>query len=723
MLGTYRRQKRPVTACQPCYQKKQRCDRQVPCSNCARRQQPKLCQYAAETLRQSPNKAGSLNAFEKCRSYGQPVDCNYSPIQPSQAPRQNAINDKYHLQPMEQLLDKFGLSPSIELENNEIPSSLVSALQDCFNAYPKRSITDILVQSFFENIKLLDQDLDQVLFSKTYKDWWNEAPVQGLERVLFGILLLRVCCIGLAFLQPGTPRNKEITVIGTSKVATHCDKLASRIQALIQGLLGNKSCIYVHIIHLDALYHTIKGQLETAWYTLSSAVRIVQYMGVNVNSQRSQRKEEFRCEVQAPHFIFLNVLIMDAVLCFFLDRPPTVSKKRFIELQSAGVVHQILPSHESEPGSYDERILQAKLWQLWTAMKEEVETPSNSDSIPAQVEQRYQRLRKSFIDQLPKAFSLVHPDKQWDQRNPMLKYQRNLLHANILMVQCGILQDSLLLGHTDIVEMSQSEKSLTHQHIRLLASSASTLRGVLCCIYSLSGPTKGAISILRPFAIRSAILAGLSFMIIRSMDASNTSSRSWPDYHSEDTISLEACKSHIQDTLTLLTASQGVPSAENEMRSLQAILGRIEELGTINANASVSREETSQQQFYEQSLISGTMTSPDFSLASADLLDGMPTSIASPSMNGFPGFRNDDVWISNYLSTLLDEAGSSKPMQGGAMALNLDRSTPFSMPMFDTSTSNSTPSTRDHHWENNIGSIDRETNCEGLLNDNANLFI
>lgn len=52
-------------------------------------------------------------------------------------------------------------------------------------------------------------------------------------------------------------------------------------------------------------------------------------------------------------------------------------------------------------------------------------------------------------------------DKQCDQQNLMLKSQRNWLHANILMVQCDILQDSLSLGHTEIAQMSQEERSMT----------------------------------------------------------------------------------------------------------------------------------------------------------------------------------------------------------------------------------------------------------------------
>lgn len=593
--------------------------------------------------------------------------------------------------------------------------------------YPKRAITDTLVQSFFEDIRWSGLELDQALFSKAYKDWWNQAPVQGLERVLFGILLLRVCCIGSAFLQSGTSTNEQILAIGIPKVATHCDKLANRIQDLIQGLPGTKSPICVQIIYLDAFYHLIQGQLETAWYTLSSAIRIVQYIGVNVNPQGAQNKEKLRSEIQSHHFMILNVLIMDSILCFFLDRPPTVSEKCFIELQSAGVVYQINPSLESEPGPYNERILQAKLWHLWTAMKEDGGTSSKSKSIPAQVEQRYRRLRRSFIDQLPNAFNLDHPDKQWDYQNLMLKYQRGWLHINILMVQCGILQDSLLLDHAELACMSHGDRSMTHQHVKLLASSTSALREALSSLHSLSGSTKGAISILRPFVTRSAILAGLSFITIRGMHAGSRSSRSWPDYHSEDAISLEACKSHIQETLTLFMASQGVPSAENEMKSLQAILGRIEDLSAGGEDFNGMRNDLNLQQFFEPSLIGGALgslsKSPDFPLlASSDFFDSIATFTGPPSMNGFQGAQNNDMWNSNYLSIFFDATDSKKPVQGAAMALNLDRPTPFNMPMFDIGTGDSTSSTGEYHWEGNIESIALDTTREGLLNDNANLF-
>lgn len=39
------KQRREVTSCIPCHSRKQKCDRQYPCSRCARRRQPELCTY------------------------------------------------------------------------------------------------------------------------------------------------------------------------------------------------------------------------------------------------------------------------------------------------------------------------------------------------------------------------------------------------------------------------------------------------------------------------------------------------------------------------------------------------------------------------------------------------------------------------------------------------------------------------------------------------------
>lgn len=568
--------------------------------------------------------------------------------------------------------------------------------------YPKRSITDTLAQGFFQDIKWSGQELDQALFSKAYTHWWNQVPVQGLDWVLFAILLLRVCCIGSAFLQSETSTNEQIIAIGTSKVAAHCDQLAHRIQTLIQDLPGTKSVLNVQIIYLEAFYHSIQGQLETAWYTLSNAIRIIQYIGINANPQGVQITEQLSSDAQSRHLVFMNVLIMDSILCFFLDRPPTVTEKHFIELQSVRAFHQNNTNLASELGPCTERILQAKLWQIWTSMKENSGS-RKSKSIPSQVEHRYRRFRESFIDQLPSAFNLDHPDTQWDRENSMLIYQRQWLHVNVLMVQCGILQDSLLLGHAETMGLSEHERSMTNQHVKLLARNTSALREVFSSLYSLSGSTKGATSILRPFVIRSAILAGLSFISIRSMQAGSRSSRSWPDFHSEESISLEACKSHIQETLALLMASSGDSSTENEMRSLQAILARMEDFSAGNVDFDVARNDMNPQQFFEDALIGGAPTmskTPDFSLlASSDLLG----SIASFTGPPFMGSAFQDF-------------------QGLAMAFNLDDSTPFTVPMLDIDTEQSTPSTTEHHSESNISSITLDATCDRLLSDTVNIF-
>jgi hypothetical protein len=546
-------------------------------------------------------------------------------------------------------------------------------------------MADTLVNNFFEELNWSSQELDQAWFLETYQDWWSLVPLQGLEWVLFGVLLLRVCCIGSEFSHLGTTMNQDILEIRISKVVTHCDKLAHRIQDLVDSLPGTKSSLYAQITYLNAVYHWIQGRIETAWYTLGNAIRIVQYIGVDLNSQIGQLGKESRSEVKAHHSMCLNLLIIDSTLCFFLDRPPTISEKLLIELQSAGLIYHTASRLESEPDPSDERLILAGLWQHWTALKENIEVSSKSESIPARVEQQYHRLKESFIDQLPNAFSMDHPDKQWDQQNGMLKFQRNWLHANILMVQCDILQGSLSLGHTEITEMGQDERSMAYRHVKLLARHILSLREVLCDIYSVSGSTKGAISVLRPFATRSAILTGLSFITIRSIHADNGRWRSSSGCGPEDILSLEACRSHINNAMALLMALQGAPAVENEVRSLQAILRRIEDLGISHIESNAVPNASCQREFYKESLMGDTLRSPDFLRAYAEQFDGVEAFNALQPMNEFQSVENNHLWGSDY-HAMSFEMGLNEPVQGTTTALSLDPSMPLKIPMFDTST-------------------------------------
>jgi hypothetical protein len=274
----------------------------------------------------------------------------------------------------------------------------------------------------------------------------------------------------------------------------------------------------------------------------------------------------------------------------------------------------------------------------------------------------------------------------------------------------------LSLGHTEIAQMSQHERSMTYRHVKLLVRNLLALREVLCDIYSLSGSTKGAISVLRPFATRSAILTGLSFITIRSIHADSGRSRSWSDCSPEGILSLEACRSHINNAMALLMALQGAPAVENEMRSLQAISRRIEDLGISNIESNAVPNDSGQQQFYEQTLMGDAMRNPDFPLASVHLFDSVEAFNAPLPMDGFQCMGDNDLWNSNHLPLMFDSTGSN----GATTALNLDRPLPLDMPMFDTSNSFITQAS---HWESNVGSFALDPTREGLLSESSTLCV
>jgi hypothetical protein len=193
-------------------------------------------------------------------------------------------------------------------------------------------------------------------------------------------------------------------------------------------------------------------------------------------------------------------------------------------------------------------------------------------------------------------------------------------------------------------------------------------------------------------------------------------SRSWPDYGSEDLLSLEACRSHINNAMALLMALQGAPSVENEMRSLQAILSRIEDLGISDIEFSTMSNDSGQQHFYKQSSVGNAIRSYDFPRASAEHSDGVEAFNAPLPMNGFQDMTNNDPWDSGCFSMLFNSTGS----KGATTALYLDRPMPLDMPIFHTSTNAVTHAS---HWESNVGSFAVDLTCQGLLNEDATLYV
>ena len=95
--------------------------------------------------------------------------------------------------------------------------------------------------------------------------------------------------------------------------------------------------------------------------------------------------------------------------------------------------------------------------------------------------------------------------------------------------------------------------------------------------------------------------------------------------------------------MALLMAFQGAPMVENEMRSLQAIWRRIEDLGFSNIKSNAAPNASGQQQFYEQSLIGDAMRNPDFSLASVHLFDSVEAFDAPLPMDSFQCVDDNDL--------------------------------------------------------------------------------
>lgn len=109
---------------------------------------------------------------------------------------------------------------------------------------------------------------------------------------------------------------------------------------------------------------------------------------------------------------------------------------------------------------FTERILQIRLANFWRSMGPAL--GSTYDVIFA--EERYEKLCSEFLTTLPSAFAL-QPNKQWDERLPMLAKQREILFISIFESLCynfrpAILQDASHLPKYKQVLLSSQQKAL-----------------------------------------------------------------------------------------------------------------------------------------------------------------------------------------------------------------------------------------------------------------------
>lgn len=167
---------------------------------------------------------------------------------------------------------------------------------------------------------------------------------------------------------------------------------------------------------------------------------------------------------------------------------------------------------------FTERILQVHLANFWRSMGPTL--GSTYDMIVAQ--ERYESLCAKFLATLPSAFAL-QPNKQWDERLPMLAKQREILFISIFESLCYNFRPAILLDASHLPKYKQA--LLSSQRKALAVAALHVLQGV-SRLHSLIGSSQTRYTgIIQPTFEAAVLLVSLCMDQSFLGDVENHSSR------------------------------------------------------------------------------------------------------------------------------------------------------------------------------------------------------
>jgi hypothetical protein len=467
-----------------------------------------------------------------------------------------------------------------------VPQKLMPEMTECFRLYPKRSILNPLVEFFFRDVNWMYEMLHPTLFLGLYEKWWQCVPGSTSESLHFSVLILRVCAYSAQFspssLGGSTSLSGEMPMgVPLEKIRTHCHDLAARLQRLCEQLRAPTSLIWVQQLFYAACYEKNDGSIKHAWFTLGHAIRAVQDMGLHVEDSRMDKKNMNDLEYDMGRRAFWNLYIWDRFLSLVLDRAPCIVDSHCsTELPKMRLLNSILG--DGAPDVFTERMLQAKLSKLWSSLN--IAIPYD----PVASEEAYAKLSRSFISQLPTAFDVHAPDRQWDSKLPHLSRQRHTLYIAIYIGMGQIFQPLLSLRAEQVDLMLQFKRDLLVQHRELLVRSA--IRALLSLneVYQLMGGKTHRFFMLGFCTFQAAMLLCLHLLTLdasqqapsgnmRQMEQQFPGSRIFQACMSSDLASPQTCRQHIEQALSLLRSLQTLNTvARVGVRKLEQVLIKLD---------------------------------------------------------------------------------------------------------------------------------------------------
>ncbi|KAL7623510.1 hypothetical protein AAE478_007193 [Parahypoxylon ruwenzoriense] len=261
-----------------------------------------------------------------------------------------------------------------------------------------------------------------------------------------------------------------------------CDEIGNNLAAICRKFDARGSLLRVQHLAFTGLRSQCEGKTNGFWETLNCAIRVAQWVGIDRDSKTSTTQGGMHeLENEMRRRTFCNLYIWDSSLSRQLDRipflPDNLSNESLPRMRLGSDIDDV-----DAPEDFTERILQARLATFWRSFG-----PRQGTEYDLTIaEERYQRFCSEFLSTLPPAFALP-PNREWDDRLPMLPLQRQLLHMKIFDSICWNFRPILLIKPYHILNLPHYKRVLLSSQKKTLAVAALSVLEVVSALHSMLG--------------------------------------------------------------------------------------------------------------------------------------------------------------------------------------------------------------------------------------------
>ncbi|TVY75611.1 Multidrug resistance regulator [Lachnellula suecica] len=346
-----RKRKRIVISCTECHRRKQKCDRESPCSNCVARNKHSLCHYENESARkqqllEDSASTASVNggAFSVIKPNEVDQVAQFTAFGYNKSNGNNNTTLGLFKKIQTQDADPSGQMPRIQADLPD-QSGLREKYKSLIRQLPSKEYIEKLLPTYFREVNYQYYPLDEAVFRDHLANWHslsfstlNRGPQElSGDMRFFPALLFQCLALSLQF----QPLEYDPTLDSLKYAAGMTfDDLAndySESSVSILTLLGkrNTTLISVQAGFLRTAYLKNVGMVTESWHSLSQTIRDAQEIGLHKDSMLHSRSPDAKPEdvleslwiEQLRRRMWLILSLWDIHMAIVLGRPTTIDPR------------------------------------------------------------------------------------------------------------------------------------------------------------------------------------------------------------------------------------------------------------------------------------------------------------------------------------------------------------------------------------------------------------